>query len=262
MGIYVVTGGTKGMGGEAVKILKGLGHTVCNIDCDRGDICVDLGTAEGRAEAVAKVHSLFPDGIDGLASNAGIASSEPLSRTIRVNYFGSVAIAEGLFDLLRKKRGRCVLTVSHSNSYAERNHLFVDRLLADCGDEERIAKLVDTFDPEEVDNSIYCSTKIGLTRWMRRTAPGWAKEGVRLNAVAPGAVNTTIMNGVKHMRPNAAMAKALSVPLTDDAHRVLNPEEVAPMIVHLLLPSACGSVGNVFYCDAGTEVLLHTEKVY
>ena len=262
MGIYVVTGGTKGMGGEVVKLLKAGGHTVFNIDCDRGDLCADLGTREGRHDAIDTVHRLFPDGIDGLASNAGIASSEPLSMTIRINYFGSVAIMSGLFDLLKKRHGRCVITVSNSISYVVRDHRYVDRLLADCGDEDRIARLVDTFDPVAVDNAIYCSTKLGLVRWMRRTAPWWAKAGVNLNAVAPGGVHTTIMQGVKNMGASPAVAKSLVMPLTDNEHRVMYAEEVAPAIVHLLMPSACGSSGNVFFCDAGTEALLRTEKVY
>ena len=262
MGIYIITGGTKGMGGAAAEILRKEGHTVYNIDYDRGDLCVDLGTAEGRREAIESVHRLFPDGIDGLASNAGIASSEPLSKTIRVNYFGSVAIMEGLFDLLRMKKGRCMITVSNSVSYAVRNHLYVDRLLSDCGEEDRICRLVDTFDPEEVDNAIYTATKIALVRWMRRTAPWWAKHGVTLNAVAPGGVNTTIMDGVKNMRPSPAMMRALASPMLDDENRVLYAQEVAPAFVHMLLPDGCAGVGNVFYCDGGTECLLHTDKYY
>ncbi len=262
MGIYVITGGTKGMGGATAEILRKEGHSVFNIDYDRGDLCVDLGTVEGRQEAVETVHRLFPDGIDGLASNAGVASSEPLSKTVRINYFGSVAIMEGLFDLLKKRRGRCVVTVSNSISYVVRNHLFVDRLLTDCGEEDRICRLVDTFDPVEVDNAIYCSTKIALVRWMRRTAPWWAKHGVTLNAVAPGGVNTTIMNGVKNMSPSPAMARALASPLLDDEHRVLTADEVAPAFVHLLLPTPCANTGNVYFCDGGTECILHTEKYY
>lgn len=262
MGTYVVTGGTKGIGGEVVKLLKSSGHTVCNIDRDQGDICEDIGTANGRQAIVEKIHALFPDGIDGLASNAGIASSVPLSNTIRINYFGAVYIMNGLFDLLKKKHGRCVITVSGSIAYGFSNQFYVDRLLADCGDEERISRLVDSFDPVLVDNAVYGSTKLGLVRWMRRTAPWWAMEGVNLNAVAPGAVHTTIMQGVTNMKASPSVAKSLVAPLTENEHRFMQPEEVAPAIVHMLLPSAVGSSGHVLYCDAGTEAILHTEKIY
>lgn len=262
MGIYVVTGGSKGIGREAVRLLKEDGQTVFNIDRDRGDLCADLGTREGRTEAVETVHRLFPEGIDGLASNAGVASTEPLSETIRINYFGAVAVMEGLFDLLRIRRGRCVITVSGSLAYSERNRFFVDRLMTDCGEEDRIAHLVDSFDPVEVDNAVYGSTKFALTRWMRRNAAHWARNGVSLNAVAPGAVATSIMQGVKNMGAAPDVWRSLVMPLTDEEHRLMRPEEVAPILVQLLMPSACGCSGQVFYCDAGTEAALRPEKIY
>ena len=262
MGIYVVTGGTKGIGGEAVRLLKQAGHTVFNIDRDRGDCCADLGTPEGRREAVEAVRRLFPDGIDGLASNAGVASTEPLSDTVRINYFGSVAVMEGLFGLLRLRRGRCAVTVSGSLAYSERNRFYVDRLLTDCGDEERIARLVDSFDPVEVDNAIYGSTKFALARWMRRSAAHWARAGVNLNAVAPGAVATTIMQGVRNMGASPDVWRSLIAPVTDAERRLMRPEEVAPVLVSLLMPGACGCSGQIFYCDAGTEAALRTEKIY
>ena len=262
MGNYVVTGGSKGIGREVVRILREGGHSVLNVDYDKGDLCVDLGTREGRAAVIETAHRMFPDGIDGLASNAGIASSEPLSRTIRINYFGAVVVMEGLYDLLKMKKGHCVTTVSGSVCYSARNNYSVDRLLVDNGDEERICKLVDTFDPRKVDNAIYVSTKIGLIRWMRRTAPAWAMEDVKLNALAPGGVNTTIMNGVMDMAPDPDVARSLVCPMLEREQRLMYPEEFALSIVHLLLPTSCGSVGSVLYCDAGQENILHTEKWY
>ncbi len=44
MGMYVITGGTKGIGLEAANYLKMLGHEVLNIDINKGDINADLGT--------------------------------------------------------------------------------------------------------------------------------------------------------------------------------------------------------------------------
>ena len=263
MGTYVVTGGTKGIGKEAVRFLKDAGHSVINVDVVDGDVNADLGTKEGRETAIKRIHEMCPDGLDGLAANAGIASAEPLSRVISVNYFGPVAIMEGLYDLLRMRSGRCVLTASGSLAYGlrDRNRYFIDNLLVNCDDEERIGKLVDSFDPKSASNAIYISTKIALVRWMRRIAPSWAVTGVNLNAIAPGEVKTSILDGVKNMGGSPGEMKAYAMPTHMRKNRVQNPDEIAPVIDFLLQDSAVCVSGEIFYCDGGTAAALFPESV-
>jgi NAD(P)-dependent dehydrogenase (short-subunit alcohol dehydrogenase family) len=138
--IYVITGGTKGMGAATAQILKTQGHEVLNIDYDRGYICADLGTIEGRQTIIDEVHNRYPDGIDGLISNAGIAGvkGEKPSYVLSVNYFGAVAIMEGLYDLVEKKQGNIVQTVSYSVAFSERSKYFIDNLLLQCGDKREL----------------------------------------------------------------------------------------------------------------------------
>lgn len=52
MSIYVITGGTTGIGAEARKKLQDEGHEVFNIDYNGGDYTADLSTDEGRKGAV------------------------------------------------------------------------------------------------------------------------------------------------------------------------------------------------------------------
>ena len=94
--VFVITGASKGMGAAAAEILRSQGHDVLNVDYDRGDICGDIGTAEGRKTIIEEVHRLCPDGIDGLISNAGIAGvkGEKPSYVLSVNYFGATAIIQ------------------------------------------------------------------------------------------------------------------------------------------------------------------------
>ena len=56
--------------------------------------------------------------------------------------------------------------------------------------------------------------------------------------------------------------RSLIAPVTDAEQRLMRPEEVAPVLVSLLMPGACGCSGQIFYCDAGTEAALRTEKIY
>lgn len=264
MGIYVITGGSKGIGRAAAEMLLASGHQVVSIARKNSDLNADLGDAAGRQKAVERLHEMFPDGIDGLVSNAGIASSKCLSQVLSVNYFGAVAIMEGLLDLLMKKNGRvcCVTSASLAYDMREGNRYYVDNLLVNCGDEKRIGALVDSFDPKAVDNAVYGSTKSALVRWVRRTAPGWALKGVTLNALAPGAVDTDIMQGVENMGCDPEAALAFPIPTLYGQNRIMPSEHIAEAIVYLLSEGTHGMCGEVVYCDGGCAAVLHSEKYY
>jgi len=259
MGIYVITGGSKGIGEKTVDLLRSHGHKTINIDIDGGDINADLGTPEGRAEAISQVHVLCPDGLDGLVCNHGIAGIPrfKLSYVLSVNYFGAVKIIEGLFDLLKMKSGKCVATVSGAIAYATRGRYYVDELLTNCGDEERICRLVDTFPLCEDGEIIYFSSKIALANWVRRIAPSWAAQGVNVNAVAPGAVATTIMHNFK--RP-VAESYYYPMPAMFKQGWTMDPADVAQALAFLVMPGAGGISGAILFCDTGSAALINPDK--
>lgn len=72
MAVYVITGGTTGIGAATRKKLLSQGHEVFNIDYKGGDYVANLITEEGRKGAVAEVYRRYPDGIDVLICNAGV----------------------------------------------------------------------------------------------------------------------------------------------------------------------------------------------
>lgn len=76
MGIYVVIGGSGGIGGKTAEILRGQGHKVVNVDLRDGDICANLAKTEGREEVIRCIHELYPDGIDGLCCHAGVLGAD------------------------------------------------------------------------------------------------------------------------------------------------------------------------------------------
>ena len=262
MGIYVVTGGTKGIGEKTVEYLRDYGHEVINVDIVGGDINVDLGTSEGRKTAIKEIHVRCPDGLDGLVSNAGIAGLANVlpSKVLSVNYFGAVELMEGVYNLLKMKKGNCVVTVSGTIAYIKRGKGYVDALLTNCGDEERICKLVDSFDRNMARNTMYGSTKIALTHWMRRVAPSWATHGVNINAVAPGAIATTIMGG--SMPENDNFLLSLPMPTVYNKQYMMDPDDVGEALAFMVLPRAKGFSGAVLFCDGGTAAILDSDKVY
>lgn len=256
MGIYVITGGSSGIGAKTVEILKEKGHQVVNIDLKGGDIDANLATKEGRKKALDALHRQFPDGIDAMICNAGVNNNIPL--IISLNYFGATEMAQGVFDLLEKKKGSCVVT--SSNTIAQGGaRMDVVGMLNNQPNEERILNLVKDYDPKSA-HTFYAATKYALARWARRLSAEWGARGVRLNAVAPGNVHTAMTD---QLTPQQKVAvQALPVPMNYGTDALMDPVDLANAIVFLASPEAHGINGVVLFVDAGTDALLNSEKVY
>ena len=259
MGTYVVTGGTKGIGEQVVNVLREKGNKVINVDVENGDVNADLGTVEGRESVITELYKRCPDGLDGLVCNHGIAGLSRFkpSYILSVNYFGAVAVVEGLYDLLKMRRGNCVVTVSGSIANVKRRKYFVDELLNNCGDEERIGRLVDSFPLHEDAGVMYVSSKIALANWVRRVSSSWASRGVNINAVGPGAVATTVMDGSKDPRDFISI---YPMPVLYGTDEFMNPVDVAQALAFLVLPEAKGINGVIMYCDAGATAIVDPDK--
>ena len=146
MGVYAVTGGSSGIGAAVVELLRKDGHEVINIDLKNGDICANLATVEGRQAAIDGLYERCPDGLDGIVCNAGVSGScGNYELVISLNYFGTVKLARGVYELLKKKHGSVVVTVSNTISQGTGRMDIVD-LLNNVGDEQRIRSIVSTLD--------------------------------------------------------------------------------------------------------------------
>lgn len=263
MGVFAVTGGSGSIGAKTVALLTEKGHETINIDLKKGDIQADLSTSEGRQKAIDELHTKCPEGLDGLICCAGVSGAcGNLKRIISLNFFGTVSLVKGIYDLLLKKRGTCVITTSNTISQGNLRMDLADLLNNNNDDEQRILNLVGRMDPTSLSNgnSVYVATKYALARWVRRHSASFAANGVRLNAVAPGNVNAAM---TATMSTNSKMAlNALPIPTKYGKETLMDPEEIASAIVFLASPDARGINGVILFVDGGTDALLNTEKVY
>ena len=263
MGVYAITGGSSGIGAKTVELLKQKGHEVINIDLRKCDIEAHLATPEGRQKAVDELHQKHPEGLDGMVCCAGVSGAcGNLELIISLNFFGTIALVKGVYDLLKKKGGTCVVTSSNTISQGAARMDIADLLNNNNDDEQRILNVVSQLDATNlsVGNSIYVATKYALARWMRRHSATYAANGVRINAVAPGNVHTAM---TATMSANAKMAlNALPIPTKYGTETLMDSEEIASVIVFLSSDDARGVNGNVMFVDGGTDALLNTEKVY
>ena len=260
MGIYVVTGGSSGIGAKTVEYLRAQGHLVYNIDVNNGDISANLANVEGRQEVIDRLHVLCSEGMDGLVCCAGVSNAcGNLKLIISLNYFGAMRLAEGVFDLLEKRRGACVVVVSNTISQGAAR-MDVVNLLNNQMDEPRVLALMEKLDAQKDAHAMYVATKYALARWMRRVSADWAAHGVRINAVAPGNVETAMTAKLSAHERVAVLA--LPIPTMYGQDKLMDPSDIANSIVFLVSQQAHGVNGIILFCDGGTDALLNTEKVY
>ena len=89
---------------------------------------------------------------------------------------------------------------------------------------------------------------LGMTRTL---ACEWAREGIRVNAVAPGYVRTALVAALAERGDVDARAVAERTPLG----RMAEPEEIAEAIAFLASPAASYVTGATLSADGGWSVL-------
>lgn len=255
MKTYVVTGSASGIGATTKARLEADGHRVIGIDLHGADVAADLGTHTGRRDAIAGVGELAGDAIDGLVAAAGISQSadRPPRLMISVNYFGTIALLEGLRPLLAASQQPSAVLFSSNSTTCQPNWRtdLADACLA--GDEESACALADEVD-SPVGANTYPASKAALAYYARTRSAEYLRDGIRLNAVAPGAIDTP-MTRVASENPKTAAATADYI-ATIPAQRAGTSDEVASVVRFLLGPESTYVIGSIVVVDGGSDAAI------
>ena len=253
----VVTGSASGMGAATRRHLEADGQRVIGVDLRDADVVADLGTPDGRRAAIDAVIALAPGGIEGLVTWAGIPGLTDVSGSLlaSVNYFGSVELLDGLRSLLARGDRPAAVAISSNSTTCQPGVPLdvVDRCLA--GDEPGARQAADAAGAI----AVYPASKLAVARWARRNAPtdAWAGAGITLNVVAPGAIETPMLDATRADATIGQFIDAFPIPVG----RKGTADELAAFVVFLLGPQARFLCGSVLFVDGGTDALLRADDM-
>ena len=97
--------------------------------------------------------------------------------------------------------------------------------------------------------AIYHASKAAVAHLTRATAIEWARNGITVNAVAPGWVRTDL---IRHLLDDEAMLSAYTkaIPM----RRIAEPEEIGPLVAFLCSDLAGYMTGSVVVVDGGLMI--------
>lgn len=248
MRVAVVTGGGAGIGRAVVERLAGDGELVVALDRDAAALdrlaadaaergwqvrvrALDVADAADVERCAAELTAEHGS-IDTLVCAAGIqrygtveeTSMELFDEVIAVNLRGVFAVCHHLMPLLRAGGGGAVVVVASVQSYQSQTRV-----------------------------AAYAASKGALVALVRSMALDHAADGVRVNAVLPGSVDTPMLRWAAGLHAEGRPADDLvaewgrSHPLG----RVALPSEVADAVAYLAGPHASFVTGTDLVVDGG-----------
>jgi NAD(P)-dependent dehydrogenase (short-subunit alcohol dehydrogenase family) len=236
----LLTGASRGIGHATVKRFSAAGWRV--ITCSRhafpencpwamgpeDHIQVDLADPASTRDAIAEVKQRLDGELHALVNNAGISPKDEeggrlstINTTLdvwqavfQVNFFAPVMLARGLMSELEAAKGSVVNVTSIAGS---RVHPFA--------------------------GSAYSTSKAALAALTREMASDFGRVGIRVNAIAPGEIDTSILS------PGTDKIVA-QIPM----QRLGTPDEVAKIIYVLCTETSSYVNGAEIHINGGQHV--------
>ena len=238
----LLTSASRGIGHATVKRFSAAGWRV--ITCSRHSfpencpweagpedhIQVDRADQQDTLDAIAEIKRRLEHGeLHALVNNAAISPKaeggkrlssiettlDVWDHVFRVNFFAPITLARGLVDELKAAKGSVVNVTSIAGS---RVHPFA--------------------------GTAYSTSKAALAALTREMASDFGRIGIRVNAIAPGEIDTSILS------PGTERIVEQQIPM----HRLGTPDEVAKIIYVLCTDTSSYVNGAEIHINGGQHV--------
>lgn len=235
----IVTGGSKGIGLAVVKSFLGAGASVEYYSRSKAE---EHGALEALAAAEGvSVHWVACDVADEAAVEAAVAAS--LARgpiDVLVNNAG--VTRDGLVFRMQLDDWKAVIDTNLTSAF------LLSRAVARAMIKQRSGSIVNVSSVVGImgngGQTNYSASKAGLIGFTKSLAREVAGRGVRVNAIAPGFVETSMTDKI----PEEAKEKLKAqIPLA----RTARPEEIASVALFLASEMASYVTGEVVKIDGG-----------
>lgn len=255
MSITIITGSASGIGAAIRTALTSAGHRVIGIDRHDAEIEADLSLPAGRTAAVTAALASCGGKLDGLVCSAGLGPHCDPDRIVAVNYFGATALLDGLFPALLRGENPAAVAIA---SVAAVQMDFDGNPLREAflGGNEAEAKRLCQGIGEAGSGLAYAASKHALVCDVRRRTLSWGNAGVRINAIAPGPIDTPLLRDTCEDPRYHATIRDFVPPI----RRVGRADEVAALTQFLLSPAAGFIHAGVFFIDGGIGALMHPTR--
>jgi NAD(P)-dependent dehydrogenase (short-subunit alcohol dehydrogenase family) len=238
----LLTGASRGIGHATVIRFSSAGWRVLTCsrhpfpeECPWGagpedHIQIDLADPDDTARGIAEIRERLDGGaLHALVNNAAISPKgndgsrlgtvdtdlDTWNHVFRVNFFAPIMMARGLMDELKAVKGSVVNVTSIAGS---RVHPFA--------------------------GAAYATSKAALAALTREMASDFGRLGVRVNSIAPGEIDTSILS------PGTEKIVEQQIPM----HRLGTPDEVARIIYVLCTETGSYVNGAEIHINGGQHV--------
>jgi NAD(P)-dependent dehydrogenase (short-subunit alcohol dehydrogenase family) len=241
MSSVIVTGAAKGIGAGIVEAFAGAGWSVVAVDRDRppldqlesrsgGKVVALAGDVADRAtnDAAVKLAVERFGGLDAVVGNAGVnlpklvdqTTSDEFDRLFAINVKALMYLAQAAHAALARSKGSLTVIASKTGLVAQRN------------------------------SPIYVASKGAAVQLARALALDWAPEGIRVNAVCPGIVDTPMLQEFIDAMPDP-VASRREHEQAQPLGRLATAAEVASAVLFLATPAAAFITGVALPVDGG-----------
>jgi 2-hydroxycyclohexanecarboxyl-CoA dehydrogenase len=242
--IALVTGGGSGIGAATARRLAAEGAQVAVADIDEPAARAVAGEIDGAAIAM--------DVADAASARAGVAAAEadlgPLD--VLVNNAGTDRFAffvhtdEALWDLVLGVNLRGTIAVTHAvlDGMQRRGGGAIVNVASEAG---RVGSQ---------GSAVYSAAKAGVIGFTRALARESARFGVRVNAVAPGPIDTPLLNAAPEQLGELGERLRQGMVSATTMRRMGRPEEVAAAIAFLACDDASFVTGQTINVSGGLSM--------